>query len=246
MAFKETKRKGFNFFRSYYDVYNELESDSDKVAFINALLDRQFLGIKPNDLKGLSRFAWISQVNSIDSQVKGYEDKTKSTLLHTVNTPYEGGPVGGGVGGGEPPTEQVQVQVQGEEKEQVKEKDRVKPLVYSKEVHDCLNKCLLFFDEHLRPTKESILHNWLDTIDKLNRLDDISFEVIEQITKAARQDDFWSRNFLSLTKLRNKDKNGLMYIVVFNEKLKNNGKGKQTITAFIHEQHKNDTDYKAM
>ena len=27
MAFKETKRKGFNFYRSYYDVYNEIESD---------------------------------------------------------------------------------------------------------------------------------------------------------------------------------------------------------------------------
>ena len=43
---KLTKRKGFNFFRSYYDVYNEL-GDKDKVAFMDALLDRQFLGKKP-------------------------------------------------------------------------------------------------------------------------------------------------------------------------------------------------------
>ena len=47
---KLTKRKGFNFFRSYYDVYNELETDSDKISFINALLDRQFLGIKPQSV----------------------------------------------------------------------------------------------------------------------------------------------------------------------------------------------------
>jgi len=71
---KLTKRKGFNFFRSYYDVYNEL-NDKDKVAFIDALLDRQFLGIKPDNLKGMTKFAYISQINSIDSQVKGYEDK---------------------------------------------------------------------------------------------------------------------------------------------------------------------------
>lgn len=112
MPFKKTKRKGFNFFRSYYDVFNELENDKDRLAFIEALLDRQFLGIEPTDLKGMVRFAWISQVNSIDSQVKGYEDKTGLKL-----TPTEGGRQGGRQGGKTTPTEQVE----GKEKE--KEKD---------------------------------------------------------------------------------------------------------------------------
>ena len=75
---KLTKRKGFNFFRSYYDVYNELKTDKDKVAFIDALLDRQFLGVKPENLTGMAKFAYISQTNSIDNQVKGYNDKQKS------------------------------------------------------------------------------------------------------------------------------------------------------------------------
>ena len=44
---KLTKRKGFNFFRSYYDVYNELETDKDKVAFLNALLDSPKLPATP-------------------------------------------------------------------------------------------------------------------------------------------------------------------------------------------------------
>ena len=108
---KLTKRKGFNFFRSYYDVYNELETDADKVAFIDALLDRQFLGIKPTELKGMAKFAYISQTNSIDSQVKGYEDKTK-----TILTPTQGGCVGVIL----PPTEQVEV------KEEVEVKDKLK------------------------------------------------------------------------------------------------------------------------
>lgn len=105
---KLTKRKGFNFFRSYFDVYNELESNEDKVAFIDALLDRQFMGIKPTNLKGMAKFAYVSQTNSIDSQVKGYEDKTGNILTPTV---------GGSVGGIEPPCLQVQVEV----KEKVKD-----------------------------------------------------------------------------------------------------------------------------
>ena len=97
---KLTKRKGFNFFRSYFDVYNELETIQDKVAFIDALLDRQFMGIKPTNLKGMAKFAYISQTNSIDSQVKGYEDKTGNILTPTV---------GGTVGGTAPPCQQVEV-----------------------------------------------------------------------------------------------------------------------------------------
>ena len=107
---KLTKRKGFNFFRSYFDVYNELETNEDKVMFIDALLDRQFMGIKPTNLKGMAKFAYISQTNSIDSQVKGYEDKTGIKFTPTV---------GGKQGVTEPPTEQVQV----EEKEKVKDKE---------------------------------------------------------------------------------------------------------------------------
>jgi hypothetical protein len=114
--FKETKRKGFNFFRSYFDVYNELNKE-DKVLFMDALLERQFLGIKPKSLKGMSSFAYISQTNSIDSQVKGYEDKTGDLLLHT--------PTAGATQGGKTtPTlqEEEKEEVQGE----VKEKGKVK------------------------------------------------------------------------------------------------------------------------
>ena len=52
------------------------------------MLDRQFLGIKPNNLTGMAKFAYISQTNSIDSQVKGYEDKTK-TFLNPIDAPID-------------------------------------------------------------------------------------------------------------------------------------------------------------
>jgi len=53
---KLTKRKSFNFYRSYYDVFNEL-SDEDKLNFIKALLDKQFLDQDPSKLKGMVKFA---------------------------------------------------------------------------------------------------------------------------------------------------------------------------------------------
>ena len=110
---KLTKIKGFNFFRSYFDVYNELD-DAYKVAFMDALLDRQFMGSKPSNLKGMAKFAYISQTNSIDSQVKGYEDKTKTRLSGEAyfkdgTTPTVPPTYGGQV----PPT--VQVEEKGKE-----------------------------------------------------------------------------------------------------------------------------------
>ena len=121
MAQKLTKRKAFKFYRSYYDVYNEL-SNADKLKFIEAILDRQFLGIKPTNLTGMTRFAYLSQEHSIDLQVKGYEDATKSSLctenedvILENNDPYKGGYEGPYV---DPP-------MQEKEKEKEKEKEQI-------------------------------------------------------------------------------------------------------------------------
>lgn len=125
---KLTKRKGFNFFRSYYDVYNELETAKDKVMFIDALLERQFLGKKPEKLKGLAKFAYISQVNSIDSQVKGYEDKLKIRLDGTVYKADSITPTAPPTDGGcVPPAAQGKGKGKGKEEEEVEEKEEVVP-----------------------------------------------------------------------------------------------------------------------
>lgn len=218
---KLTKRKGFNFFRSYFDVYNELENNEDKVAFIDALLERQFMGGKPTHLKGMSKFAYISQTNSIDSQVKGYNDKMRklgNPLIGNDITPTDGGKV--------TPTEQVEEEE--EVKEEVKEQEEVKvkveslpkktEKVFSAEVYNCFDNCLNFFPLHLQPeNKES----WLDTIEKLNRIDKIPFSEIERITETARKDEFIGNNiFLSLPKLRIKNKDKIYWIVVWFEKFK--------------------------
>ena len=77
---------------------------------------------KPSNLEGMAEFAYVSQTNSIDSQVKGYEDKTKTKLCdtQTVNPPTEGGTEGATQGGLNTPSLQVEV----EEKEKGKEKGK--------------------------------------------------------------------------------------------------------------------------
>ena len=113
-------RKGFNFYRSYFDVAMELP-DKDRLAFYDALAKRQFLGEEPT-LTGMAKLAYISQKYIIDSQVKGWEDKTGTSLKvvekQEVNTPCQGGCQGGTCGGSYAPS----VQEKEKEKEEVKEK----------------------------------------------------------------------------------------------------------------------------
>jgi hypothetical protein len=80
-------RKAFNFYRSYYDVVNELP-DEDKLAFLMALLDKQFNDVEP-ELTGTAKFAYISQRHNINSQVEGYKHKSGK---HTPSVPPTEGP----------------------------------------------------------------------------------------------------------------------------------------------------------
>lgn len=99
-------RKAFNFFRSYYDVANEL-SDKDRLAFYDALLLKQFEN-KNTDLKGMANFAYVSQNHSIESQLKGYYDKTKDEKFNPKLPPSVGGTIPPSVQGEEKGQEEVQ------------------------------------------------------------------------------------------------------------------------------------------
>ncbi len=123
-------RKAFNFYRSYWEVANELNAN-DRLAFYDALLTRQFTG-KEIDLKGLVKFAYLSQKHSIDKQIKGYEDKTKNTLNNPIGDPAQGGTQGGTVH----PT------VQEKEKEKEKEKEQL----YVAPFQERVNKFLIWFN----------------------------------------------------------------------------------------------------
>lgn len=78
-------RKAFNFFRSYYETASEL-SDKDRLAFYDALILEQFTGQKTN-LKGMAKFAYISQSHSISSQIEGYNQRLKRKDIETNEQP---------------------------------------------------------------------------------------------------------------------------------------------------------------
>lgn len=68
----------------------------------------------------------------------------------------------------------------------------------------------------------------LDVFDKLIRIDKYSMDDIKSAISFARNDNFWTSNFLSPAKLRNKDKNGVKYIDVFLAKVLSNGQRKSS------------------
>jgi hypothetical protein len=102
-------RKGFNFYRSYWDVANEL-NDKDRLAFYDALLKKQFTN-EETQLNGMVKFAYLSQKHSIDKQIDGYI--SQMSKRHPNEDPWQGGKQGAYVD----PTQQVEE----EEKEEVKE-----------------------------------------------------------------------------------------------------------------------------
>lgn len=96
----------------------------------------------------------------------------------------------------------------------------------SDSVEQTFHTCLSFFPENLHPKNPL---PWMETIDKLNRIDKYSFERIIEITKKTRSHEFWSKNFLSIKKLRSQNKEGVPYIVVFDEQTKPKEKKKTGI-----------------
>lgn len=110
-------RKAIKFYRSYYDVANELPK-KHQGEFVLAILRYQFEGIEPN-FKGVLKLAWISQKHSLDKQLEGFKHGSKGgrPLEGTPNPPLKG------------TSNQVQVQVQEQEKEQVKDKENYNVLL---------------------------------------------------------------------------------------------------------------------
>jgi len=74
---KPTKRKAFNFLRSYFDVLNELTDDKDKLDFLLSIVNKQFLDEDPKDLNFIVNLCYESQRHSIESSVKGWKRVNK-------------------------------------------------------------------------------------------------------------------------------------------------------------------------
>jgi hypothetical protein len=83
---KKTKRKAFNFLRSYFDVLNELTNDKDKLDFLTAIINKQFLNEDPIELNFIVNLCYESQRHQIETSVKGWLRATKEELDNTLPT----------------------------------------------------------------------------------------------------------------------------------------------------------------
>jgi len=81
---KPTKRKAFNFLRSYFDVLNELKDDKDKLDFLNSIINKQFLNEDPKDLSFIVKLCYESQRHSIESSVKGWLRVNNTDILGNI------------------------------------------------------------------------------------------------------------------------------------------------------------------
>ena len=89
---------------------------------------------------------------------------------------------------------------------------------YSDLILKAYDHIVLLFPERFRPRSESKKLTWLDTLDKLERLDGYSLQVVYYVAKKTREDEFWQTNFMSITKLRMSNKQGIKYIDYFKER----------------------------
>ena len=92
---------------------------------------------------------------------------------------------------------------------------------FSQDVTKTFDYVVKFFED-TKPKTEVQKNKWLDCIDKLNRIDGLSFREICEIVKLTKADSFWSSNFLSVLKLRNTNKEGVHFWSVFKSKIKSN------------------------
>ena len=109
--------------------------------------------------------------------------------------------------------------------ESLKPKKKVEKLS-DEVVFPIVKKCSEHFTEDVlkRLSKNDKL-KWADCVEKLLRIDEFTEEQILSAVTIGRKDNFWNKNFLSLLKLRKKDKQGVKYINVFLNLKNKNGAG---------------------
>ena len=89
-------------------------------------------------------------------------------------------------------------------------------------VKTALQHFILLFPKKYQPTTDAQKLKWAECLDRIERIDGYDLRKVYQMAKKLREDQFWSGNFLSILKLRNKDKNGTLYIHRFMDMQKSN------------------------
>lgn len=192
MPRKLTKRKAFNFLRSYFDVLNEIETDSDKLNYLLAVINKQFLDEDPEGLSFIANLCYQSQRHPIETSIKGYKDKTKTDLQGNNLTPKQDpkqDPSQGGIKGGI-----IAPSQQEEEKEQEKEQEKEEVQVKVKEDKESVFKktLLTFQDKYEVELLKEFFYYWTEKSDNGKKM---RFELSKnQPFNTSRRLGTWKKN----------------------------------------------------
>ena len=91
---------------------------------------------------------------------------------------------------------------------------------FSNEIESTFDEVVKLFPKKTIPYTIDARNKWKNELRKLNEIDKLTFKEIIDLSRWAREDSFWSTNFLSLLKLRKKNKEGIPYFVIFAESMK--------------------------
>lgn len=97
---------------------------------------------------------------------------------------------------------------------------------FNKTILNAFPHFLKLFPTRYLPETQSQKFKWLDCLEKLEKIDKIDIKQLYLVVKFIREHEFWSEHFLTLLKLRNKDKNGIKYVHKYFETYKNANKPK--------------------
>ncbi len=103
--------------------------------------------------------------------------------------------------------------------------------VFSLEIKNLVKDFVEEIEECYRPQTDAQKYEWIDTIRKVIEIDNIPLLELKTIIEYARTDEFWSKQFNSILKLRKKSKNiGTTYVKHWKVEVVKNQNNTQTTT----------------
>lgn len=79
-------------------------------------------------------------------------------------------------------------------------------------VNLALKHFIALFPKKYQPQTDAQKLKWAQCLERVERIDGYDLREVYKMAKKLREDQFWSGNFLSILKLRNKDKNGILWV----------------------------------
>lgn len=95
-------------------------------------------------------------------------------------------------------------------------------IVKEENILNLYDSLLPLFPKNTIPKTDKQKKTWLECIRKLIDIDEYTIKQISYAVKWAREDEFWKGKFLSLLKLRKKNKEDILWMTVFAEQIKSN------------------------